>query len=87
MSFDPPERNAAFKENEEFAFPLWTDAARELALYYGAATTETQPFANRITVLLDADGTWLLVYTLSGIDGLYAHAQDVLDDYRLIFGE
>lgn len=85
VSFDSPERNATFKANEEFPYPLWSDVQRELALYYGAATSASAPLANRITVLLDADGTWLLTYVPNAFAGLYAHPGQVLEDCQRIF--
>ena len=69
-----------------FQYDLWSDQARELALFYGAATSEIQPFALRHTVLLDPEGVWRLTYPLpqNGPGGLYAHAQQVLDDLALL---
>ncbi len=56
---------------------------KELALYYGAAGAASAFFANRITVILDPEGTWILAYPkISG--SLYKHAQVVLDDLALI---
>jgi peroxiredoxin len=87
VSFDPPARNAQFRQNEGFAYDLWTDTGRELALYYGAATSASAPLASRVTTLLDADGTWLLVYYPGGLAGLYAHAGQVLADCQALSGQ
>ena len=86
MSFDTPESNNAFKQNESFQFPLWSDVDRELAIHYGAASGSKDLFAARLTVLIDPQGIWRLVYPLPGsvLGGLYAHAQEVLDDMTLI---
>ncbi len=82
VSFDLPQSNATFKADEGFQYDLWSDTNRELALYYGAATSPLAPFPIRMTVLLDPDGVWRVTYPLpgSGVGGLYAHAQLILDD-------
>ncbi len=82
-SFDPPSRNQAWAEAEGFAFDLWTDEGRELALTYGAAATASQPFAGRVTVLLDENGELLLEYPVVSVG---THPQEVLDDCELLFG-
>ena len=85
MSFDTVAENAAFKANNELPYALWSDLDRELALYYGAASTAGQWFANRITVILDPDGNWVLEYAPSG--NLYLHAQLVLDDLAILMAQ
>lgn len=67
-----------FKANESFEYPLWSDVNRELALHFGAASNAKQFFADRITVVLDPYGRWVLTYAPGG--NLYLHPQDVLDD-------
>jgi len=83
VSFDDPEDNAAFKANNEFAYELWSDVDRELALYYGAATSETQTYASRVTRLLDAEGDLVLEYAVTNPAG---HPQQVLEDCEILFG-
>jgi peroxiredoxin len=82
-SFDDPATNLAWAQQEGFQFELWTDVARELALYYGAATSPTQGSASRRTYLLDADGTLILEYP-AVIAG--THPADVLEDCQTLFG-
>jgi peroxiredoxin Q/BCP len=82
-SFDPPEENLAWAEQEGFQYELWSDLERDLALYYGAAATDTQPSASRLTFLLDADGTLILEYSSISTQ---THPSEVLEDCQAIFG-
>ena len=86
VSFDPSPLNAQFKETNNFLYPLWSDTAKELALYYGAASSNTQKTASRITILLAGDGSWLLTYA-PGIFTLVDHPGEVLADCQAIFGD
>jgi len=54
-SFDPPERNARFAEEEGFPFPLLT-APRSMAEAFGAAG-DGDAFTRRVSVLVAPDGT------------------------------
>ena len=87
VSFDAPEKNAIFKANEEFKFPLWSDEDKTLAMTYGAASASWALFADRITVLLDPQGDWVLHYPADVVaaKSLYLHAQTLLDDLALLF--
>ena len=62
VSFDSVEDNAEFAAAEGFQYELWSDLGRELALHYGAASEVSQSNADRITVVLDEEGTWILSY-------------------------
>ena len=84
MSFDSPADNQAWKEEEEFRFELWSDDDRELAVYYGAASSADQGAASRITVLLDPRGSVALEY-LNDIS-VGTHPKEVLDDCRALYG-
>ena len=84
VSFDSPEENEAWAQDEGFAFELWTDDERSLALHYGAASSESAAFAQRITVLLDENGDLLLVYDVGG--GIATHPGKVLEDCEALFG-
>lgn len=84
VSFDTPAANQEFKDSEGFEYELWSDQARELALHYGAATSENQGFADRVTVLLAGDGTLLLEYS-PGLD-VATHPELVLEDCRALWG-
>ena len=86
MSFDSPSKNATFKSNESFAFPLWSDQDKTLGEKYGAKGL--LPFiADRVTVILDANANWVLHYPsdVVGQGSLYNHAQVVLDDVKALF--
>ena len=86
VSFDAPELNAQFKANESFQFPLWSDQEKSLAFTYGAASAAWQLFADRVTVILDPQGDWVLFYPQDVVtaQSLYVHAQTVLDDLALL---
>lgn len=84
VSFDDPDRNANWAADEGFQFELWTDDDRTLAVAYGAASSSSARFANRITVVLDADGNQLLEYEVSSVG---THPAAVLEDCELLFGE
>jgi len=80
-SFDQPAVNAAFKATNNYQYRLLSDADRELALAYGAATSVSQFFASRVTVLLDPTGHWVLKYDVTDVS---KHPQHVLDDITAI---
>ncbi len=84
MSFDAPATNAAWAVQEGFNFELWTDTDKTLALTYGAASTHSQPYADRITVILDASGNLVLNY-LSDIN-VGTHPDEVYADCVKLFG-
>ena len=83
MSFDAPEDNATWAEEENFPFELWSDDDRALALQYGAAATASQSIADRITVVLGRDGEWLLVYDPVNVS---TGPADTLADCEALFG-
>ena len=83
MSFDTPEENQDWAVDEGFLFDLWTDADRILAMHYGAASSPTQAYADRHTVLLDENGAVVLEYE-SVVVG--THPQQVLDDCQALWG-
>lgn len=56
MSFDKPAENAQFRQNQGFEYPLLSDQDKALARHYGAIRAGIQPFASRVTVLLDPTG-------------------------------
>lgn len=84
VSFDEPATNLAWAQEEGFDFELWTDTDRTLALTYGAATSASQSYANRITVLLDASGDVQLQY-LDHIS-VGTHPQRVYEDCQQLYG-
>ncbi len=85
VSFDSPAENKLFSFNNSFQYELWTDAERELALHYGAASFAQQPFATRHTVVLDDYGRWILTY--AGVGNTVQHPNDVLADLTAIFSQ
>lgn len=82
VSFDTPEANQAWAEDEAFAFELWTDSDKTLAIYYGSVSDESANYAGRITRLLGADGALLLEYDEVGVS---TSPQEVLEDCTLLF--
>jgi peroxiredoxin Q/BCP len=77
VSFDEPVANAAFVKAEGFPFRLLSDTDRTLARAVGAAASETQPVASRISYLVGADGKVRKVYDEVSPA---SHAGDVLMD-------
>lgn len=56
VSFDSVEDNAAFALKREFPFRLLSDPDRSLGRAYGAAESEADSYARRITYVVGADG-------------------------------
>lgn len=87
VSFDSPSANAAFRVSDKFEFDLWSDLGRELALYYGAASSASQGAANRVTVVLNDHGEQVLYYSSFVTNsGLTHHPNDVLADCKALLG-
>ena len=85
VSFDSPAKNAAFKSSDNFKFSLWSDVKRELAIKYGAATSVKQSTADRVTVILDPAGNWLLVYPQAQVNmTLFNHPGNCLADIKAL---
>ena len=80
VSFDRPEKNAAFRAGQDMPFELWTDDNRTLAMHCGAARSKTSRLARRVTVVLDAEARPILRY--GGVANVVTHADRVLDDCR-----
>jgi len=72
-----------WSDDQGFQYELWSDDAKQLAIYYGAATASSF-VPNRVTVLLDAEGNQLLSYSVGSIA---SHPRDVLEDARALFGD
>lgn len=83
VSFDSPEKNAAWATEKGYRFELWTDLSRELAQAVGAAEAPDQARASRVTVLLDPEGHVAVRYQ-PGL-GLGTHPADVLEDAQALF--
>ena len=77
VSFDQPAANAEFVKAEGFPFRLLSDADQKLARAVGAATSDMQMFASRISYLVGPDGKIRKVY---GEVTPATHAADVISD-------
>ncbi len=84
ISFDAPEVNQEFAEAEGFAYDLWTDDDKTLALTYGAISSESAAYAGRVTRLLGKDGELLLEYDQVDFG---TNPQEVLEDCEQLFGD
>ena len=77
VSFDEPEANKHFIEKFSFPFSILSDADKSISKAYGAATTDDAKYANRITVVVGADGRVERIY--DKVDAT-THADTVLKD-------
>lgn len=57
VSFDTVEENAAFAAKFQFPFPLLSDTDHAIGLAYGACQDADARYANRIAIVIAADGT------------------------------
>ncbi len=76
-SFDTVETNKAFAEEFDLPFLLLCDTGRDLAMKYGAATSETAAHARRISYLIDPEGVIANAYANVNPQ---THAEQVLAD-------
>ena len=83
-SFDTPEENRAFAEDQSFGFPLLSDVDRTV----GAAYEATRPpdaqyadFAQRVAYLIDPDGIIRKAYEVKDVAGF---AGEVLGDLEAL---
>ena len=80
VSFDTPEDNLAFAENNGFPFRLLSDPDRAVGTAYGTVRPADDPnpaYALRFTFLLDPDLQVRRVYEVTDRAG---HAAEVLAD-------
>ncbi len=84
VSFDKPTANQSWAEEQGYLFDLWTDEDKTLAITYGAAADESAPWADRLTMLLDAEGVLLVEYERVSVG---THPAQVLEDCQTIFGD
>ncbi len=83
-SFDMPEDNRGFAEENGFPFRLLSDVDRTVGEAYETkrALEESSPeFAKRRTYLIDPDGVIRKAYRVTDIAG---HPSQVLDDLRAL---
>jgi peroxiredoxin Q/BCP len=86
VSFDAPEVNRAFAEQNAFPFRLLSDVDRKAGQAYQTvrAPEESSPeFAKRRTYLIDPDGVIRKAYRVTDIQ---AHPDQVLGDFRQLAG-
>ncbi len=57
ISFDSVEENKAFAEKFDYPFRLLSDGDRAVGMAYGACDSTEAGYANRITYLIDENGT------------------------------
>jgi peroxiredoxin len=69
---------------EGFQYELWSDVDHALALHFGGVRGPLQPVCDRVTKLLDCEGTLQLEYVSAIVVG--AHPGDVLEDCQALFG-
>lgn len=83
-SFNDPSANAAWVEDQNYEYEVWTDDDKTLAVYYGSVKSSLSPIPGRVTMILDEDGDLLLEYISD--TGSSAHPQEVLEDCQALFG-
>jgi len=69
-------------ENQGFAYEVWSDTGRELAMQLGAADDVEQGSPRRVTALLDAQGRVVAFYEDVNVG---THPEDVLEDCKRLF--
>lgn len=82
MSYDTPEENATFRDDESFPFRLLSDVDREVGPAYEAYRDPEQPrggLPNRITYLIDPEGVIVETYQVTDVA---THPDEVLADLR-----
>lgn len=83
MSFNTPAANKTWSNDEGFQYELWSDTDRDLAVYYGAAANAQAKIPDRITKILDADGTLIVEYPKVSVG---TNPAQVLEDCTILFG-
>ena len=77
ISFDPPDKNAAFARKFNYNFPLLCDTTREVGLAYGACDDPQATTAKRISYLIGPDGRVKKAYPKVNAA---THPEEVLKD-------
>ncbi len=84
VSFDPPEKNRRFAENNGFPFRLLSDVDRTVGELYETKRSpqeRSRHQAKRRTYVIDPDGRIARAYRVSDIAG---HAEEVLQDLEAL---
>ena len=79
-SFDTPEENKAFADDQGFGFRLLSDVDRTVGAAYEvarAADDQYASFPHRVSYLIDPEGVVRRAYKVSDVAG---HADEVLAD-------
>lgn len=85
-SFDTPEENRAFAEDQQFGFRLLSDVDRAVGTAYEVARPAGDQYATfpmRVSYLIDPDGVIRRSYTVADVK---THADDVLADLAALRG-
>jgi thioredoxin-dependent peroxiredoxin len=85
-SFDTPADNKAFKETQQFGYPLLSDADRAVGTQYEVVRAADHPYANfpeRYSYLIDPSGVIQKAYDVKDPAG---HAAVVLADLAELQG-
>jgi peroxiredoxin len=83
VSFDDPDKNQIWAEENGYTYELWTDTNKTLALTYGSISDESSLYAGRRTVVLDPEGDLFLEY---GSVDVSTSPGEVLYDLQLLLG-
>jgi peroxiredoxin Q/BCP len=82
ISFDPPEKNKVFAEDQGFPYPLLSDVDHAVGEAYGTARPPDDDWAavsRRSTFLIDPDGSVAKIYDVKDVGG---HPDEVLNDLK-----
>jgi peroxiredoxin Q/BCP len=85
-SFDTPEDNKLFADEQGFPFRLLGDVDRSVGDAYGIKRGDDEPypdFPKRVTFLIDPDGVIRRVYEVKDV---HAHPGEVLEDLIALRG-
>ena len=77
ISFDAVKKNKAFARKFDFPFLLLSDPERRIGFDYHAAADPEQAEADRITYLIDPEGTIARAYEKVDVK---SHPEDILSD-------
>ena len=86
-SFDTPDDNKAFKDAQDFGYPLLSDVDRAVGTAYEVVRAPDHKYANfpeRHSYLIDPQGVIAKVYDVTDVGG---HAAEVLADLAALTGE
>ena len=75
VSVDPPEMNKAFQTKYQFPFQLLSDPSRAMCVAYGACADTDAKYAERITYIIDAQGT---IEHAEKVSDIAAHVDDAV---------